>query len=518
MEGEEVGIRHQTDGGQKTTYGATGSRPSSGDERTAQIAGTSDSAPVAATDDGTSGLKSAQGVPAGPSTSYSDAVGLSSRRKKAIFLCLALNSTFVMICIAVLLPFFPQQAAKKDPSDSGDVQGASAIGFIFSITPLAQFFGALFVGRIIPKTGPKMVLMIGGVLVAGVISLFGFVNDIDDWADFLVICYALRFVQGIAGAMNITATFAVLVGLFPNNVSLVAGTIRAFNGVGFAAGPVMAGALYDAGGFTLPFLVHGGIMFAGTIWLFFTLPGDAEVGTGKKGNKMFKDSFTIPWSFVWCMTMFICGTTIGMLDPNLSPFLEDEFGLSATEIGLVYLVFAGTVAASAPVTGYLGDRYINPNKLQPPSMLVLCLGLVLLGPWAETNLTSKLWRSIISLVLVSIGFSSGITLATPGILNAMHKAGYEDTLELHSNLGGTVTALWAAGLTIGPTVGTTVVSAIGFPKTNAIFSIPVLCVATLGLAVGAAYALKDLYYRQRTGTYSLERQRLLPSKDQSTAM
>eukprot|EP00117_Sycon_ciliatum_P034710 scpid18041/ scgid26440/ MFS-type transporter SLC18B1; Solute carrier family 18 member B1 len=415
-----------------------------------------------------------------PSASYSAALGLSRVRKRVIFVCLALNSTFTMACIAVMIPFFPRDASKKDPSGQDAVGGASAIGLVFSITPFTEFLAAPFVGKLIPQAGPKLVLLLGGVLVSGVMVLFGFVNDIDEWSDFLIICYALRGVQGVATAFNATAAFAVLVGLFPDNVSLVSGVIRASQGFGFTVGPAMAGALYDYGGFMLPFLVHGSVMFAGTIWVLFALPGDVEVATSKKGKKMFSDILTMPWSLLWLTSIFVWGSGIGMIEPTLSLFLEEHFGLSASKVGLIFLLYAGTLAVSSPVVGYVADNYIAPHWFQPLGMALGVLGFALVGPWSGLSLVPAVWRTIVSLVCIGIGAGIISTCVTPGVLKAMHQAGYKDTLELHSSLGGMITAFFSSGLALGPTVGSIAASAIGFPNAAATFALPFLAAGGAG--------------------------------------
>lgn len=432
---------------------------------------------------------------------------VSSIRRKMIFACLAFNSILVMICIAVMVPFFPLIAAEKDPAGK-DVGGATAIGFVFSISPLAEFLAAPLVGRIIPHSGPKTVLLLGGVLVGGSLAIFGFVDRIDQWSAFLILCYCLRAVQGIGTAFNVTATFAVLVGIFPNNVSLVAGSIRAFNSLGFTVGPAMAGGLYEASGFLLPFIVHGGLMLAGTVWILFALPSDGLPPPETHGNKMIKDTLVIPWSLVWLISIFLNGFAQGMLEPNVSPFLEEKFGLSPSQVGLVYLFYAGVLAIGSPIVGVVADRWVNPKKFLAPSLMIIALALVIIGPWEEMKMGPALWRTMFALGLTGLGSAMCITCTTPGVLNVMHEAGYTDSLELHSNLGGIVTAFFAGGIALGPTLGSTAVAAAGFQNACAYFGAAFAFASLAGLAIGLWQDCKP----GRRRRYDLERQPLLPSK------
>ena len=42
--------------------------------------------------------------------------------------------------------------------------------------------------------------------------------------------------------------------------------------LGEIVGPVVGGALYEVGGFTLPFAVMGGTLFLSSIFIYFVLP------------------------------------------------------------------------------------------------------------------------------------------------------------------------------------------------------------------------------------------------------
>ena len=419
-----------------------------------------------------------------PIPSANTLASLSSVRRKVIFACLAANSILCMICLAIMIPFFPLVAAEKDPGGKDNVAGATAIGFIFTMSPLAEFLVAPFVGRLIPASGPKMILVLGGVLISGALVLFGFVHLIDQWGAFLFLCYALRAVQGVGTAFSITATLAVCVGIYPNNVSMIVGTVRAFNSLGFTIGPAMSGGLYDTGGFTLPFLVHAGLMFAGTIWIVFALPADGAAPEHTVSKKMTKDTLIIPWNHLWLWSCFLNGMAMGMLEPNVSPFLEEEFHLTPTKVGLVYLLYAGVLAITSPIIGIVADRWVNPKKFLAMSLLLDAIGFLLIGPWTETGLQPALWRTMLAMVVVALGSATNITITTPGVLHALHDAGYEDSLELHSYVGGIVTAFFAGGIAFGPTLGSTAVSAIGFEDATALFGAVMLFAGIVDVVVG----------------------------------
>ena len=48
---------------------------------------------------------------------------------------------------------------------------------------------------------------------------------------------------------------------------------------GEIVGPVVGGALYEVGGFTLPFAVMGSLLFLSSIFIYFVLPDTPEPPT-----------------------------------------------------------------------------------------------------------------------------------------------------------------------------------------------------------------------------------------------
>ncbi|XP_065188029.1 MFS-type transporter SLC18B1-like [Sycon ciliatum] len=376
-----------------------------------------------------------------------------------------------MICLSVMIPFFPTEAAQKDPHPNS-VEGLSAIGFVFSITAFMQFLTALVIGKILPHSGPKIIIILGGMLISGSIALFGFVNRIDDWPQFLGICYALRAVQGVGTAFELTASFALLFGIFPASISLVSGLFHGFNGLGFAIGPALSGSIYDQHGFLLPFIIYGGIMAASTAAVMVLLPGDIEIEADRKSKDIFMAALKLPVSALWLATALVAGAAGGLLEPGISPYLRDEFGISPSHVGLIYLLHSGVFIITAPLTGYIGDRYVKPKHLVIIGSFLHGGALVLLGPVKTAGVLSPaLWRSTLSMAIVGGGLGVTQTCLVPGMLNALYKAGFTDSVELHGTAAGMITGFFSLGIGIGPLVGSALTGAVGFPDAAAMFAL-----------------------------------------------
>ena len=433
-------------------------------------------------------------------------VALTRLRKGIIFFVIGMNGLFVMICLSIMIPFFPTEAAEKDPNPNS-VGGLTAIGFVFSITAFMEFLTAPFVGKALPTIGPKIVVALGGVLVSGTIAIFGFVDRIDDWTTFLVLCYALRAFQGVGTAFNLTASFALLFGIYPDSVSLVSGIMRAFIGLGLMVGPALSGFIYDDHGFTLPFLVYGGIMFTSAVAILFVLPGEVAAGEDKKSWDIILATIKYPWTILWLVISLVVGAAVGLLEPAISPYLREEFNVTAGEVGLIFLLHSAIFVILAPITGVIGDRWVKPKYIVVFGSLMQGLGLLFLGPvQVFGSITPALWKSILSMAIIGGGAGVVQTCTTPGMLEAMYDAGFTDSVELHGTVAGMITAFFSLGIAIGPTVGNAVTGAIGFPNASAIFSVVVL---GTGFAALILSLIERFCKRCRGNTYDLEKTPLL---------
>ena len=95
----------------------------------------------------------------------------------------------------------------------------------------------------LPRAGSKFMLLLSATEIAGMVLLFGFVNRIDNWPTFLVLCLLIRLVQGVSTSANFVSANSIAVGALPDSTGIVNGALRPFNGFGYAAEP----ALYSLG-------------------------------------------------------------------------------------------------------------------------------------------------------------------------------------------------------------------------------------------------------------------------------
>merc|ERR1719210_1337441 len=131
-------------------------------------------------------------------------------------------------------------------------------------------------------------------------------------------------------------------------------------------GPAVGSALYELGGFTLPFLVVGVWCSVSAIGLLFTLPNvnknNNKEDTADNANKKkigFKDLIKYPAIFMPFIDNFICFCGNGMVEAMLEPHLKDA-GATQTQVGLSFLISGALYMCTTPVAGYICDKIPYP--------------------------------------------------------------------------------------------------------------------------------------------------------------
>lgn len=89
----------------------------------------------------------------------------------------------------------------------------------------------------------------------------------------------------MGNAAFLTASFAIIAKEFPNNVAVTFASLETFFGLGLIVGPTVGGALYQVGGYTLPFAVMGTALFMSAILTAIVLPKHEEGTDRELGRK-----------------------------------------------------------------------------------------------------------------------------------------------------------------------------------------------------------------------------------------
>jgi len=244
--------------------------------------------------------------------------------------------------------------------------------------------------------------------------------------------------------------------------------METFAGLGYTAGPVIGGILYEYGGFQLPFFVLGGIMLFASLCSIFIVE-EIEEASEPSTPGFLRGILKIPFIWILMSAVVLSSVSLYFLDPTLSDHVE-PFGLSATQVGLMFFLCGGIYTTTAPLWGLIVDKWRCYNTLMSFGALATIVSVMLLGPSPVFNIEKNLY--IIGVSLAIMGMAAG-ALYIPTFekcVDTVKEHGYEDSTQTYGCVSGVFQSAWSSGAFIGPTLGAMSVDLIGFPWTTTIIA------------------------------------------------
>ncbi|CAI5456359.1 unnamed protein product [Caenorhabditis angaria] len=379
-----------------------------------------------------------------------------------IMLCLAnLCSTVAFSCIA---PFYPTEANEKNLTET-------EIGIVFGVFEFTMFIVSPIFGKYIIKIGAKRLFVLGLAITGITAILFGFLNFLPSGELFFWFSFLIRIVEAIGDAAFVTSSFAISAKLFPKNIAMIVGLLETFAGLGYTAGPVIGGLLYDFGGFQVPFLALGIVLLVATGFGFYLIEDTKDEDECDNDGKGMMTMLRIGEIWMPLFGTIACAISLSFLDPTLTPHLE-AFNMSNTGIGLMFLLCGGVYTATAPIFGSYVDSYHCGALMMMFGSLATILSMVFIGP-------SPLFGDLVSKNLVVIGASlallgvSASALYVPCFqtcLDIVKSRGFEDNFHTYGCVSGIFQAAFGFGSFVGPTFGSFLMELIGFPWTTTVIA------------------------------------------------
>lgn len=395
------------------------------------------------------------------STKRSSLFDLSSKEWVTIVMLALANlcSTVAFSCIA---PFYPAEAATKGMSES-------QTGMVFGVFELTMFITAPIFGKYMTHIGSKKMFVIGLTITGICAILFGFLNFLPSGPQFFWCSLLIRVLEAVGDAAFVTSSFAISAKCFPGRITVVVGIMETFAGLGYTAGPLIGGFLYEFGGFQTPFLVLGAILLMATalsLWLIEDQEDDEPSADAKGMLAMLR----IPVIWIMVYAIVVCAISMSFLDPTLSAHLS-SFKLSPTMVGLMFLLCGGIYTLTAPVWGILIDRYHCSTAVMLFGSVMTVISMLLIGPAPFIPLEKSLVLIGLSLAVLGVAAGAQYIPTFQSCLDAVKAHGYDDSFQTYGCVSGLFQSAFAFGAFFGPTVGGFSVERIGFAWTCSIIAL-----------------------------------------------
>lgn len=276
-----------------------------------------------------------------------------------------------------------------------------------SVGPITMISG----GKINDTLGPKMVVLIGGLMFGGGMFLSGFATSIP----FLIVTYSLLL--GLGLGMVYGATISTSVKFFPDRRGLVGGLTTATFGISSVIIPPIATMIIAAYGPTAAFKIIGAfftVAICASAALIEKCPADfiPEGWTPpvlKSGaapvNKDWKEMLSAPVFYVM-ISLLTCGAFAAlMFIPMIAPIAKNMIGLSVAGATAAVSTLALFNVLGRILAGIISDKIGRINTLASACVLSIA-GLALLI--ASQNGNATLFFAGISVVGICFGSFMGV--------------------------------------------------------------------------------------------------------------
>ena len=383
-------------------------------------------------------------------------IGSYTRKQIISFATFCISNFCSALCFSLQAPFYPREAEKRGAT-------ATQYGFVFGVFELTMFLCSPLFGRYLSVIGPSF-LFSTGVFTAGLSCiLFGLLDKVYETNVFLGLSFLTRIFESIGSSAAVTSSLSLVSNNFPENTGSCFAIMEMFFGVGLIIGPTVGGALYEVGGYTLPFLVLGSTLLVTGLLAKLILPADNyEISTSTPRQSQTLKALKIFGVFICMYTTAAAAFSIGFLQATLEPYIR-PLGLSPFQTGLMFVISGGTYALTCPLWGIVCDKFKNSHgKAMTIGAIFLILTFLFMGPVPFIPFQLSLSVCITTLFLHGIALGAQFVGTFSGALSFAVENGFEDNIDTSGLITGIWTSASALGGFTGPSLSGYLYDTIGF--------------------------------------------------------
>lgn len=380
-------------------------------------------------------------------------------------------STLCGFTISLQGPFYPLVAESK---------GATPVqyGFVFGVFSFVLFIFSPFAGYLMSKFGSVRVILCGLFTIGSTNVIFGFVDKLSKSSLFIGASVVIRIFEGAGYVMVRSTSLAVIISEFPENIEMSFTVIQTSFTFGILIGPVAGGALFEFGGFLLPFLVTGVLLLSTAFVVFFlsNKHSKRETTTMKEILMVLRIPCVILGIFTVFGALVSCGFVLSVIAPHLK-----KIDFSPLEVGLMILVHALANAISSIICSKLCKKYDSALYIICFSSFMFVGGFLFLGPAPYFPFDLNVYTSLFGTILLGIGIGgeqvAGFSILNKGALIV----GLPQNINTYELVSSMFTSSLFLGNFIGPILGGYLYELFGFGWGSHFFILynVIICLVTL---------------------------------------
>uniref|UniRef100_A0A7S3YRR2 Major facilitator superfamily (MFS) profile domain-containing protein n=2 Tax=Lotharella globosa TaxID=91324 RepID=A0A7S3YRR2_9EUKA len=377
-----------------------------------------------------------------------------------LFAAVCVVSILQGIEVAALAAFFPPAALKKGVSET-------MAGIIFAMRPCVQVILSPVAGRLMKNVTNQGFILVGGMgLLALVYVLFGLVENVLSGFAFTFVCFVAALIQGTVDALVNTAAFDIILALYPSEVPYRIAMKEVYDTVGYLVGTPLGGALYEAGGFMLPFTILGIGILLSSAGLYVITPSTGSHQPGStEPDPMLDNPLKFYASFLSRrMALILAAGTV--LSGASYPFLETTLTLHAQQLQLntsfVGLLFSICNGAFLITMAAIGGHHRSGLGVGCAGLIGCALSFFLIGPTPVIPIL-PLSTSALTIAMVFCGVGTALAWLPMMHLLIVHlQRGNGRGNAANAAIAGVASAATSMGIVLGSFLGGLLADSFGF--------------------------------------------------------
>lgn len=357
-------------------------------------------------------------------------------------LLLAMVVTFVdSVGYGVVVPVLPAYAENLGLSDF-------QVGFLFAVFAIALVIGAVPIGMLSDRFGRKPFILFGMFAMSGAFVFYAL-------AESYAVLLVARALDGLTAAATWVAAMALVSESFARDeMGVKMGFLMATSALGGIAGPVLGGVLSDALGYRAPFyVIAGACLVAGAFSVFLAKERSGRKKMRLSFKRMLRPVLSNRTVLLASVLMVVSTLGLGLLEPTFPLYLEENFSMSPTGIGLIFGMMMLFYGATSPAAGKLSDR-LGRKK---PIMVGLLATAVLMPFLAVAQNIAVLF---VLMGAVGVTFALFSTPALPLVTDALPEIGAGEAAPA-GTVFGLMNLFFSLGFALGPLVGGAIMGWVG---------------------------------------------------------
>ena len=358
---------------------------------------------------------------------------INGQEKDSALFPLYLSVFVAVLGFSLVAPIFPLYVIDLGAS-------YTLLGFIISVYGAVQLVTQIPIGRLSDRRGRKSLIILGLVTFALLPPLYIYATN-------AYILIPIRILGGIGASAVWPLAMALIIDKVGSRSRGAAiGRYNAAFYSAMAVGPLIGGYLYDFYGLAAPFYFWSALGIVSIIIVMAKVDEPSRRQFVSIATPVpLKEDLILPgyfWTFLACCGVVMWTGIVGGFNITMLPSYASRLGLSTTQIGLLYLDYAGVTALSNIYFGKVSDR--GKRKLL---VFVGCLaGLI---AFALLPMVTSLPQVLILMALIGLGLGIGNPAATALIADTTCEARRGEIFGIFNTarMSGVVIGPLIAGLT-----------------------------------------------------------------------